>query len=90
MTLGLVAVEIGVVDPAGQVVDVVEHDRATLVLEQTRIGRGDLHHRAVRAEVAAQDDERAALGRAGSSAVRITSVFDDLGTGDVLAHRAAA
>ena len=28
--------------------------------EQARIGGGDLHHRAVRAEVAAQDDERAA------------------------------
>jgi hypothetical protein len=55
-----VDVERGVVDAGGEVVDVVEHDRAALVLQERGVGGRDLHHRPVRAERAAQDDEAAA------------------------------
>ena len=56
-----VALELRVVDARGEVVDVLEDDRPALVLEQRRVGGADLHHRAVRAQVPAEDDERAAL-----------------------------
>ncbi len=56
----LVAVEARVVDPRGEIVDVLEDDRLALVLEESRIGGGDLHHRAVRAQASAKHDERAA------------------------------
>ena len=64
MTLDRVAFELRVVDPGGEIVDVLEHDGATLVLQEPRIRGADLHHRPVRAEAAAKHDERAAARRA--------------------------
>ena len=56
-----VALERGVVHAAREVVDVLEHDRASLVLVELRLCGTDLHHRSVRAEVPPEDDERSAL-----------------------------
>ena len=79
-----VALEVGVVDAGGQVVDVLEHDRPALVLEQARIGGRDLHHRPVRAQAAAQHDEGAACAERVVRGPDHLGI-DDLGTGDVLA-----
>ena len=86
ITLVGVAVEVGVVHPGREIVDVLEDDRAALVLQEGRLGGADLHHGAVGAEAAGEDDERAAaveriVGRPDHLRVH------DLGTGDVLAHR---
>ena len=85
----LVAVEIRVVDAGGEVVDVLEDDCLALVLEQSRIGGRDLHHRAVGAQASAQHDERAA-GVEGLVGSADDLGIDDLRTGDVLADRPAA
>ena len=78
----------GVVDARGEVVDVVEHERRPLVREERRVGRGDLHHRAVGAQVAVEHDERAArLERVGGGADHVGVL--DRRSGDVLAHRLA-
>jgi hypothetical protein len=75
-------IEIGVVDTVGEVVNVLEHDRAALVLEQSPIGRRCLHHGAVRAEVASQHGQRAALvERIGPRADH--AIIDDLARGGV-------
>jgi hypothetical protein len=42
-----VHVEVWVVGALREVADIVENDRCALVLEQSRVGGGDLHHRAV-------------------------------------------
>ena len=55
----------GIVDARGEIVDVLEDDCLALVLEESRIGSGDLHHGAVGAQASAKHDERAALRRAG-------------------------
>ena len=46
---------------AGEVVDVFEHDRRFPRGSAGAVGSGDLHHRAVGAEVAAEHDQRASL-----------------------------
>ncbi len=86
MTLAASHVELGIVDAGCEVVDAVEHERAALVLEQGRVGGGDLHHGAVRAQAAAEHDERASrVERIGGRADHLG--IDDLRTGDVLADR---
>ena len=85
MTLVSSPSSIGIVDARGEVVDVVEDHRAALVAEETRIGRRVLHHRTVRAEVALEDHERAALVERAVGGANHLGV-DDLGTRDVLAQ----
>ncbi len=52
--------ECGIVDARGHVVVVGEDDRGSGVLEQSRLRRGGLDHRAIRREIAAQHREAAA------------------------------
>ena len=84
-----VAVEAGIVDACGEVVDVLEHERPALVLQQRWIGGTDLHDGAVGTEAAVEDHERATpveRVRGGSDHVRV----HDLGACDVLAERPPA
>ena len=60
-TESVVTVERGIVDARRHVVVVGEHDRGPGVLQQARLRRRGLDHRAVGREVAAQHREAAAL-----------------------------
>ena len=83
-TRRLIDVEVGIVDSGGEVVDVLEDDRASSVPEQVGLGGAALDDGAVGAQVAAEHDERAAFAN-GCVERRITSASGISAPGEVLA-----
>ena len=65
-------VEVRIVDARSEIFQVLEDHRASVVLEQTLVGRGALEDRAVRREVAEQREQTAVRWN-GSSTERITA-----------------